>query len=191
MNSVGKVATAIGNIPQFFQTVAGGLAAKADKSELTAAVDTINTSINAKQNKFIIAEIPANTGRLFDNNSTKFRAINVTTPLSITATRDDYLTISSDTYDKANIDGKITTINNTLETKATTTTVNTKQDKLILGTSITGSQSLFNTTTSKIKNIVGANLTLTSDDNNLTITGIDAYDKTNIDGKITTINNNV
>ena len=71
MNRVEKVATAIGNYPQFFQTVAGGRAATADKSELTAAVDTINTSINAKQNKFIIAEVPANTGRLFDNNSTK------------------------------------------------------------------------------------------------------------------------
>ena len=66
LNSVEKLATAIGNNPQFFRTVAGGLAAKADNSELTAAVDTINTSINAKQNKFIIAEIPANTGRLFE-----------------------------------------------------------------------------------------------------------------------------
>ena len=183
LNSLEKVATAIDNNPQFFQTVASGLAAKADKSELTAAVNTINTSINAKQNKFIIAEIPANTGRLFDNNSTKFRAINVTTPLSITATRDDYLTISSDTYDKANIDGKITTINNALDTKATTTALNNKQDKIVLGTSSTGSQSWINTTTSKLKNIVGANLTLSADDDKLTITGIDACDKTNIDTK--------
>ena len=59
----------------------------------------------------------------------------------------------------------------------------------MLGTSITGSQNLFNTTTSKIKNIVGTNLTFTADDNNWTIAGIDAHDKTNIDGKITTINN--
>ena len=67
---------------------------KPDDSELTAAVDSINTSIEKKQNKFLVAEIPANTGRLFDNNSTKLRAINVGTPLSITATRDDYLIIS-------------------------------------------------------------------------------------------------
>ena len=47
LNSLEKVATAIGNNPRCFKTVAGGLAAKAEESELTAAVDTINTSINS------------------------------------------------------------------------------------------------------------------------------------------------
>ena len=56
-----------------------------------------------------------------------------------------------------------------------------KQNKLILGTPITGSQNLLNTTTSKLKNIVASNLTLTTDDNNLTITGINAYTKTETD----------
>ena len=198
LNSLEKVSTALDNDPTFFTTINTKLDAKAPilttstKTELSDAVSTINTSIGNKQNKFLIAEtIPTNTARLFDSGNTKFRALNVNAPLSITTPNYDYLSLSCDAYDKTNIDGKITTINNTLETKATTTTVNTKQDKLVLGTSITGSQSLFNTTTSKLKNIVGANLTLTSDVDNLTITGIDAYDKTNIDGKITTINNNI
>ena len=80
---------------------------KPDDSELTAAVDSINTSIEKKQNKFLVAEIQANTGRLFDNNSTKFRAIKVGTPLSITSARDDYLTISCDSYTKSQTDTKI------------------------------------------------------------------------------------
>ena len=69
-------------------------------------------------------------------------------PLSITTPNFDYVSLSCDAYDKANIDGKITTINNNN---------NAKQDKIILGTSSTGSQSLFNTTTSKLKNIIGTN----------------------------------
>ena len=70
-------------------------------------------------------------------------------------------------------------------------TVANKQATLSNGTLITGSQSLLNTATSKIKNIVGKNLTLTADDNNITIEGVDAYDKLNIDGKLETINTNV
>ena len=35
---------------------------KPDDSELTAAVGSINTSIEKKQNKFLVEEIPANTG---------------------------------------------------------------------------------------------------------------------------------
>ena len=85
LNSLEKLATAMNNDPGFFTT--------------------LSTDIDAKQDKFITSSIPANTGRLFDTDSTNFRAINVSTPLSITATRSDYLTIASDTYDKANIDG--------------------------------------------------------------------------------------
>jgi hypothetical protein len=61
--------------------------------------------------------------------------------------------------------------------------LNNKQNTLSNGTSLTGSKSLLNTTSAKIKNIVGTNLTLTADDNNLTIEAVDAYDKPNIDGK--------
>ena len=131
LNSLEKLATAMNNDHGIFTT--------------------LSTDEDAKQDKFITSSLPANAGRLFDTDSTNFRAINVSTPLSITATRSDYLTITSDTYDKANIDGKITTVNNTLDTQATTTAVNAKQYKIILGTSSTGSQALFNTTTSKLK----------------------------------------
>ena len=88
-------------------------------------------------------------------------------PLSITTPNFGYVSLSCDAYDKANINGKITTIN---------TNNNAIQDKIILGTSSTGSQSLFTTTTSILKNIVGTNLTLSADDDKLTITGIDTYD---------------
>ncbi len=131
-NSLEKLATALNNDNHFFSSITTSLGNKSDKSTTYTRVETNNlldakvddtemtnyatntgvaTSLNAKQHKFIIAEIPADTGRLFDNNSTKFRAINVETPLSITATRDDYSTITSDTYDESNIDSKITTIN--------------------------------------------------------------------------------
>ncbi len=68
---------------------------------MATAVSTLTASIDTKQNKFLVAEIPANSGRLFDNNSTKFRAINVDSPLIITTLNFDYLTISCDSYTKA------------------------------------------------------------------------------------------
>ncbi len=99
------------------------------------------------------------------------------------AADDNNLTITRiDAYDRANIDGKLETIN---------ATVTNKQNKITLGTTVTGSQRLLNTSTSKLKNIVGKNLTLTADDNNLTIEGVYAHDRANIDGKLETINTNV
>ena len=74
-----------------------------------------------KQNKFIIAEtVPTNAARLFDANNTKFRAINVNSPLSISTPNFEYVSLSCDAYDKANIDGKITTINTNVTAKQAT-----------------------------------------------------------------------
>ena len=87
--------------------------------------------------------------------------------MSITATRSDYLTIASDTYDKANIDGKLTTIN---------TNITNKQASLSNGTTATNSKAILSGNI--IKNIVpGIGVSLTSDDNNITITGVDSYSK--------------
>ena len=84
------------------------LEGKPDDAELTAAVSTLTSAIDTKQNKFLTTTtIPANTGRLFDVGNTKLRAISVGTPLSITATRDDYLNISCDSYTKSQTDTKI------------------------------------------------------------------------------------
>ena len=129
LNTIEKLSAAISNDPNYFSTMQTAISAKANQisthtkteittllegktsdSELTSAVATLNTTIDGKQNKFIVAEIPANTGRLFDFNSTKFRAINVATPLSITATRDGYLTISCDSYTKAESDTQISNL---------------------------------------------------------------------------------
>ena len=126
LNAIEKLSAAISNDPNYFQTMQTSVNAKAsqsntytkgevnafldgkpDDSELTAAVDSLTSAIGTKQNKFLVAEIPANTGRLFDNNSTKFRAINVGTPLSITATRDDYLSILCGSYTKTEVTDKI------------------------------------------------------------------------------------
>ena len=105
------------------------LEGKTDDGELTTAVENLTTAINAKQNKFLLAEtVPATAGRIFDVGSNKFRAINVSAPLSITTPGFDYLTIASDTYDKANIDGKITTINASIGTKRNTTDSYTKAE---------------------------------------------------------------
>ena len=56
--------------------------------------------------------LPNNTSRLFDASSTKFRGINVTSPLTIVTTNDDYLTINSDTYNKQTVDNKISALVN-------------------------------------------------------------------------------
>ena len=129
LNTIEKLSTAISNDPNYFQTMQTSVNAKAsqsntytkgevnafldgkpDDSELTAAVDSLTSAIGTKQNKFLVAEIPATTGRLFDNNSTKFRAINVASPLSITTPNFDYLTISCDSYTKAESDTKISNL---------------------------------------------------------------------------------
>ena len=77
------------------------LLGKTDDTELTDAVSALNTLIDKKQNKFLVPAIPENTGLLFDNGSTKFRAINVASPLSIATPNFEYLTISCDSYTKA------------------------------------------------------------------------------------------
>ena len=82
LNTIEKLSAAISNDPNYFQTMQTSVNAKAsqsntytkgevnafldgkpDDSELTAAVDSLNSAIGTKQNKFIVAEIPANTGR--------------------------------------------------------------------------------------------------------------------------------
>ena len=87
------------------------LTGKTDDAELATAVSTLTTAIDTKQNKFLSATtIPANTGRLFDVGNTKFRAINDASPLSITTPKFDYLTISCDSYTKAETVAKISDV---------------------------------------------------------------------------------
>ena len=71
-----------------------------------------------------------------------------------------------------------------------TTAVGTKQATLTTGTAVTNSQAILSG--SIIKTIVpGTGISLSSDANGIIVTGTDAYDKANIDGKTTTINTNV
>ena len=70
-----------------------------------------------------------------------------------------------------------------------TTAVSTKQATLSNGTAATNSKAILSGST--IKNSVpGTGISLTSDANNITVTGVDAYDKPNIDSKLSTINAN-
>ena len=72
-----------------------------DKANIDSKISTINTNVTAKPNKFLITEtVPANTGRLFDADNTKFRAINVNAPLSITTPNFNCLSLSCDAYTK-------------------------------------------------------------------------------------------
>ena len=71
--------------------------------EATDAYDkpNIDNKFLNKQDKFIIAgTLPAGTSRLFDVSSNKFKAINVSSPMAISATSDDYLSITCDSYNK-------------------------------------------------------------------------------------------
>ena len=159
LNSIQKIGEAIDNDPQFFTN--------------------INNKIDNKQNKFLIADasvLPANTSHLFDENNTGFRAINVSAPLSITTHNYEYVSINCDSYDKENIDNKLTTIN---------TNINAKQATLVAGLpAVSGlQQSILSGAT--IKNIIaGTGISLASGVNNITITGIDAYTKSAVDTKI-------
>ena len=61
--------------------------------------------------------------------------------------------------------------------------IKAKQDKIIYGSTITGSQSLLSSTTAKVKNIIaGTNLGFSTTDDNITL-NVDGYDKLNLDGK--------
>ena len=129
LNTIEKLSAAISNDPNYFTTMQTAINAKAnsittytkddvnafldgkpDDAELAAAVSGLNTAIGTKQNKFLVGDIPASTERLFDNSSTKFRAINVASPLSITTPNFDYLTISCDSYTKAETRDKISEV---------------------------------------------------------------------------------
>ena len=84
-----------------------------DENNITIAAaydkSALDTKFDNKQNKFIIAEtLPAGTSRLFDPSSSNFRAINVTSPLSITAPNSDHITIACDSYTKQEVRDKIT-----------------------------------------------------------------------------------
>ena len=71
-----------------------------------------------------------------------------------------------------------------------TSAVNTRQATLGNGTAITNSQAIL--ATDKIKNIVpGTGISMVSNDNNITITGVDAYNKDEITTKIQTINTEI
>ena len=91
LTAIEKLSAAVSNDPNYFSKMQAAVHAKAtqsttytkddvntfldgkpDDAELTTAVSALNTSIDAKQTKFLVAAIPENTGRLFDNGSTKF-----------------------------------------------------------------------------------------------------------------------
>ena len=58
--------------------------------------------------KFIFGEIPpTNTGRLFYYGDNKFRAISVSSPLSIQAPNKAYLTINADCYTKSEVNSNL------------------------------------------------------------------------------------
>jgi hypothetical protein len=82
-----------------------------NKDEIITKIQTINTDINKKQDKFIVAETsPAGSSRLFDPLSNKFRAINVSSPLSITAPNFNYITISCDAYTQKQVGDKLSNL---------------------------------------------------------------------------------
>ena len=72
----------------------------------------------------------------------------------------------------------------------TNSKIDAKQATLNNGTAVTNSQAILSGT--KIKNIVpSTGISMTSNIDNITITGIDSYDKPNIDAKLLTINTDI
>ena len=68
----------------------------------------VDIRLDTKQIKFLLGEIPpTNSARLFDHSDNKFRAIYVNSPLSIETTNDAYLTIRSDSYNKAEVNNAL------------------------------------------------------------------------------------
>ena len=97
--------------------VGTNLTLTADDHTLTIAgpydKSALDNKFASKQNNFLVADtLPANTSRLFDASEIKFRAINVTSPLSIATTNDSYLSISCDSYTKEEVTYKISSLVN-------------------------------------------------------------------------------
>ena len=97
--------------------VGTNLTLTADDHNLTIAgpydKSALDNKFASKQNNFLVADtLPANTSRLFDASETNFRAINVTSPLSIATTNDSYLSISCDSYTKEEVTYKISSLVN-------------------------------------------------------------------------------
>ena len=114
---------------------------------------TIVTSLGKKQDKFIQGEIPANTVRLFDGDSTKFRSIHGGSHINVDTTSDAYMTIAlnsdSLTLNNTTFTGSVTgltkstvglsNVDNTTDaskpiSSATQDALNKKQDQFLLGT---------------------------------------------------------
>ena len=60
--------------------------------------------------------MPAGTSRLFDSSSNNLRAINVTSPLSITTPNLNYITIGCDAFTKTEINNKFSDLVNSAPT---------------------------------------------------------------------------
>ena len=193
LNSLEKLASAMNNDPNFFTAISTAIGDKADKSTTytrlvtndlldkkvddTEMVDYahktyVTSAVNTRQATLGNGTAITNSQAILATD--KIKNIVPGTGISMVS-NDNNITITGvDAYNKDEITTKIQTIN---------TEINKKQATLSNGTLITGSKSLLDTTSAKIKNIVGKNLELTEDANNLTITAIDAYDKPNIDTK--------
>ena len=189
------------NDPNFFTAISTAIGDKADKSTTYTRLVT-NDLLDKKVDDTEMADYALKTdvtSAVNTRQATLGNGTAITNSQAILATdkiknivpgtgismvsNDNNITITGvDAYNKDEITTKIQTIN---------TEIDKKQVTLSNGTLITGSKSLLNTTTSVLKNIVGANLTLAGDDNNLTITAIDAYNKDEITTKIQTINTDI
>ena len=120
-----------------FTTLVGGAPATLNTlNELSTALGadanfaaTIATNLSGKQTKFVQSTIPVNAVRLFDVDTVKFRGIQAKPPLSVDTTLggDAYLSISSDTFSKAEIGAAVTTAALTATT-ANVNSINTIPD---------------------------------------------------------------
>ena len=198
LNSLEKLATAMNNDPAFFTTLSTSIGNKADKSTtytktsmdafLNAKVDDtemtddalktyVTTAVGTKQATLTTGTAVTNSQAILSGSIIK--TIVPGTGISLSSDANGIIVTGTDAYDKSNIDGKITTIN---------TNVAAKQATLSNGTEVTNSKTLL--FGNIIKNILpGTNMSFSSDDNKITINGIDAYTKEEITSKFNALVN--
>jgi hypothetical protein len=192
LDTLKEIATALNNDPNMYTT--------------------IQTQLIGKQNKFLLAELPLNSARLFDLNSTKFRGIHCSNPLSIVETNDAYLTLDADCYTKAQTDNLINVksdnsytdaqlllkeniidndIKHALKENITTnnTKLSSKQNKFLLGElPATNSGRLFDLNSTKFRGIHCGNPLSIVETNDAYLTlDADCYTKAQTDNLISTI----
>jgi hypothetical protein len=198
-NSLEKLATAMNNGPSFSTALSTAIGDKADKSTtytrsatndlLDAKVDDtemkdyalktdVTSSLNTKQ--ATLSTGTASTGSQAILSGTTIKTIVPGTGVSLSSDVNGITVTGIDAHNKTK--QQLVFLKTKANSSDVTASLNNKQETLNTGTAVTGSQAILSGTT--IKNILpGTGRSMVSGLHNITITGVDAYAKEQVNTK--------